>query len=108
MTKPGLYLACYGVDPDERLTAQGLPPVRLGLFIGRDAHDAHRAALAAAAEQFPPEQGYTGHRAYLETAPLEWLKTWLPLVGEVERFSPDLKIDHTPLAASVEEWPDRL
>jgi len=59
---------------------------------------------------FPLEHGYTGHGAYLETAPIEQLWEWLPFALDVEPFRSYPEINHTPVASEevAEEFPDVL
>lgn len=106
MEAPGLYLACMYVARDERLTSGGRGNVRLALFMDVDAEAAHQAALARARVLFPPSAGYTGHGAYIETAPLEWLRLVLPFVAEVEPYRPRGAAE--PVRMTDEEWPDVL
>lgn len=97
MSEPeGLYIVCFYVDPDERLTAQGVPHVRLGMTAAVDAAEARADGLKMALATFPPEYGYTGHGAFVEVAPLAWIRLALVFVREVEPHVPTTKFDHGP------------
>lgn len=92
----GLYLGVIFVNADERLVAQGLSNVRLSVFVNVNAEAARASALELAFTTYPPEQGFTGHDVYLETAPLDFLREVLPHVTEIEPYAPMPEIQTAP------------
>lgn len=109
MGRPGLYVVMY-CAADERQQVEGNVTVRLGFLVQVSAEAAQLAALTYALQVWPSAEGYTGHGAYAEPAPVEWLKEVLTLVEQVEPFEPFELPREAPASVSgaAEEWPDKL
>jgi hypothetical protein len=73
------------------------------MVLEANAEAAQLVALAMAVESYPPAQGYTGHGAFVEVAPLAWLKLVLPFARNVEPYVPTREIDHARPDAPPEE-----